>query len=83
MYRALKRNDLAEARAAHDQIVAYLGVIQDFIKDHGRGIFFEAMRFRGLPIKRFPRWDCVPFTEEERDKLKLALEKIGLLPALG
>jgi dihydrodipicolinate synthase/N-acetylneuraminate lyase len=83
MYRALKRNDLAEARAAHDQIVAYLGVIQDFIKDHGRGIFFEAMRFRGLPIKRFPRWDCVPFTDEERDKLKVALEKIRLLPALG
>jgi 4-hydroxy-tetrahydrodipicolinate synthase len=83
MYQALNRNDFAGARTAQDQIVAYLGVVKEFANDHGRGIFFEAMRLRGLPIKRFPRWDCVPFTDDERSRFKVALEKVGLLQALG
>ena len=82
LYQALKRSDFVEAHAAHDQIVAYLGVIQEFIKDHGRGVFFEAMRLRGLPVKRFPRWDVAPFTDQERSQFKEALEKTGLSLAI-
>jgi dihydrodipicolinate synthase/N-acetylneuraminate lyase len=78
LYQALKKNDFAAAHAAHDQIVVLLGVIQEFIKDHGRGIFFEAMRLRGLPVKRFPRWDVVPFTDQERAGFGAALEKAGV-----
>jgi dihydrodipicolinate synthase/N-acetylneuraminate lyase len=78
LYQALKKNDFTAAHAAHDQIVTLLGVIQEFSKDHGRGVFFEAMRLRGLPVKRFPRWDVVPFTDQERGTFKEALEKIGI-----
>jgi len=78
MYQALKRKDIAEAHAALDQIVAYLSVVDQFRGNHGRAVFFEAMRLRGLPIKRFPRWECAPFTDQERRDFKAALEKIGL-----
>jgi 4-hydroxy-tetrahydrodipicolinate synthase len=78
MYQALKKDDLATARAAHDQVVVYGGILEDFRANHGRAVFFEAMRLRGLPIKRFPRWDCAPFAEQERARFKEALEKAGM-----
>jgi dihydrodipicolinate synthase/N-acetylneuraminate lyase len=83
MYQALKKNDIVEAHAVHDQIVAYLGVVDQFRGNHGRAVFFEAMRLRGLPVKRFPRWECFPFTDQERSAFKEALEKIGMPLAIG
>ena len=82
MFRALKNNDLATAHAAHDQIVQVLGAIQPYVGTHGRAVFFEAMRLRGLPVKRFPRWECSPFTDQERREFQAALEKAGITPAL-
>ena len=35
------------------------------------------MQARGLPIEQYPRWPTEPFTDEERQKLHLALEKVG------
>jgi len=36
------------------------------------------MRLRGLPIRRFPRWNCVPFTPQEKEDLKKALGEAGV-----
>ena len=82
LYRALKEGDLIEAQKANHEIVAVLDVIERFTGDHGRAVFFEAMRFRGLPVKRFPRWECVPFTQEERKEFQKALEGVGISPVL-
>ena len=32
---------------------------------------------RGLPVERFPRWECAPFTERDRAELKEGLAKTG------
>ena len=35
------------------------------------------MRMRGLPVERFPRWECAPFTEKDRAELKEGIAKAG------
>ncbi|HXG50961.1 MAG TPA: dihydrodipicolinate synthase family protein [candidate division Zixibacteria bacterium] len=77
LYHALKRGDAAEARRQHDLLARILHVIGRFVRTHGRGVFGEVMRLRGLPVERFPRWECAPFTEAERRSLKESLAEAG------
>jgi dihydrodipicolinate synthase/N-acetylneuraminate lyase len=82
MFQALKKDDLKGAREAHNKITNVLAAIQPFTAAHGKGVFAELMRLRGVPVKRYPRWECQPFTDQERRQLKESLEKVGLEPAL-
>jgi hypothetical protein len=41
------------------------------------------MRMRGLPVPRFPRWDCTPFTDKERQELRQGLIDTGVSLPLG
>jgi dihydrodipicolinate synthase/N-acetylneuraminate lyase len=82
MYQALKAGNLREAQQTHDLLARVLNVIGRFLRTHGRGVFGEIMRMRGLPIERFPRWECAPFTQKDRDELKAGLEKTGVSLAL-
>jgi 4-hydroxy-tetrahydrodipicolinate synthase len=82
MYRALKAGNLQQAQQAHDLLARVLNVIGRFLRTHGRGVFGEIMRMRGLPVERFPRWECAPFTQKDRDELKAGLEKAGVSLAL-
>jgi len=78
MFLALKNNKLEEARKAHDALVPVLQVVSRYLPQHGRATFGEIMRLRGLPVRRFPRWDCLPFTAQEREELKKALLEAGI-----
>lgn len=82
LFRAVKEGKLAEAQTVNHEIVAILDVIQRFTGEHGRAVFLEAMRLRGLPVKRFPRWECLPFTDRERKEFREALEAVGVKAAL-
>lgn len=77
MYEALKAGNLKEAQKQHDLLAALMQVVARFLRTHGRGVFAELMRMRGLPIERFPRWECAPFTERDRAELKEGLAKTG------
>lgn len=77
MWLALKEGRAAEARKAHDRLAAVLQVVARYIGAHGRGVFGEVMRLRGLPVRRFPRWECLPFSGEEREELKRGLTQAG------
>ncbi len=79
MFLALKNNKLEEARKAHDALVPVLQVVSRYLPQHGRATFGEIMRLRGLPVRRFPRWDCLPFTGQEREDLKKALVEAGVV----
>lgn len=78
MYEALKAKNLQEAQKQHDLLAAVLQVVGRFLRTHGRGVFSELMRMRGLPVERFPRWECAPFTEKDRAELKEGLAKTGV-----
>jgi dihydrodipicolinate synthase/N-acetylneuraminate lyase len=78
MFLALKEGNADQARKVHDQLAAILQVIGRYLPEHGRAVFGELMRLRGLPVRRFPRWECVPFTPKEKEELKQALLETGV-----
>ncbi len=78
MYEALKAGNLKEAQKQHDLLAAVLQVVGRFLRTHGRGVFAELMRLRGLRVERFPRWECAPFSEKDRVDLKEGLAKTGI-----
>ncbi|MEX0802209.1 MAG: dihydrodipicolinate synthase family protein [Candidatus Binatia bacterium] len=77
MYEALKAGNLQEAQKQHDLLAAVLQVVGRYLRTHGRGVFGELMRMRGLPCERFPRWETPPFTDKDRADLKESLQKAG------
>ena len=78
MFRALKEGKAEEARKVHDQLAAISQVVGRYLPDHGRGVFGEIMRLRGLPVRRFPRWECLPLTQQQREELKKGLTEAGV-----
>ena len=78
MFLALKEGKTEEARKVHDQLAAVMQVVGRYLPEHGRGVFGEIMRLRGLPVRRFPRWECAPFTAQERDELRKGLLETGI-----
>jgi len=78
LYRALKANDLAAAHAVHDKIAELNLFMEGYSGEHGRAVMFEAMKLRGLPVKKFPRWECKPFTDLERGAFREGIERIGI-----
>lgn len=45
---------------------------------YGRAVQLEAIRLRGLPVKKFPRWTTKAVPPEDIAKLAAALKKAGL-----
>lgn len=78
MFLALKAGKSEEARKVHDQLAAVMQVVGRYLPEHGRGVFGEIMRLRGLPVRRFPRWECAPFTAQEREELRKGLLETGI-----
>jgi dihydrodipicolinate synthase/N-acetylneuraminate lyase len=78
MYEALKAGNHQEAQKQHDLLAALLQVVGRFLRTHGRGVFAELMRLRGLPVERFPRWETPPFTDKDRADLKETVQKAGM-----
>ena len=82
MFRALKEGRLEEARKAHDQLAAIGQVVGRYLPEHGRGVFGEIMRMRGLPVRRFPRWECLPMSRQQKEDLQKGLGEAGVALAL-
>jgi dihydrodipicolinate synthase/N-acetylneuraminate lyase len=77
MYEALKLGDLKGAQKEHDLLTRLMQVVGKYLKTHGRGVFCELMRLRGLAIERFPRWETAPFSEKDKADLKEGLSNAG------
>lgn len=82
LYRALKDGKAEEARKTHDQLATIGQVMARYLPDHGRSVFGEIMRMRGLPVRRFPRWDCLPMSEQQKQELRKGLAEAGVSLAL-
>jgi len=77
MYESLKADDLKAARKEHDLLTRLMQVVGKYLRSHGRGVFCEIMKLRGLPVERFPRWETPPFSDKDKAELKEGLEKAG------
>ena len=51
MYEALKAGNLQAAQKEHDLLTRLMQVVGRFLRTHGRGVFGELMRMRGLPLR--------------------------------
>lgn len=78
MFLSLKGSRSDEAVKAHDQMAKVMQVVSRYLPEHGRGVFGEIMRLRGLPVKRFPRWECAPMDGQKRENLKRGLAEAGI-----
>jgi dihydrodipicolinate synthase/N-acetylneuraminate lyase len=70
MYEALKAGDLKGAQKEHDLLTRLMQVVGKYLKSHGRGVFCELMKLRGLAVERFPRWETPPFSDKDKADLK-------------
>jgi len=78
LYRAFAAGDLTAAQVLHDKIAELNLFMEGYSGEHGRAVMFEAMKLRGLPIKKFPRWECKPFSDREKDTFREGIERIGI-----
>lgn len=78
LYVALKAGRMEEARQCHDRLATIAQVIGRYLPEHGRGVLGEVMRMRGLPIRRFPRWECAPMSAQAKGELARRLVEAGV-----
>ncbi len=69
-------NGVAEAQAKVTQVTQMFISTQ---KKYGRGTIAETFRLRGLPVKRFPRWETAPLPEEAIEGMRAVYREVGVL----
>ena len=70
LWRALERGDYAAAVGLQSRVNALARTVIANIARHGRGTVAETFRLRGIPVKRFPRWDAGPLPPEARAAIR-------------
>lgn len=70
------KEDLVKTVDVQKRTYAFMGVTGPF-RAHGRGTTCELFRARGVPMEQYPRWPTLPFTAEERTRLRDGLERVG------
>lgn len=79
LWRALEKEDYTGAVALQKRVNTVAQIVIGNIKRHGRATVAETFRMRGLPIKRFPKWETKPLTSEVRESMRRELELGGFL----
>jgi dihydrodipicolinate synthase/N-acetylneuraminate lyase len=79
LWQALEKEDYSQAVVLQRRVNAVTQIVIGNIKRHGRATVAETFRLRGLPIKRFPKWETKPFPPEARDTMRRELESGGFL----
>ena len=74
--RAYQSGDLLKTVEMHKRTSEFMSALSPF-REHGRGLFCEVLKARGVAIEQYPRWPTKPFTDDERARLREALLKIG------
>lgn len=77
LYQALDRKDYAQAAELQKKVNTITQIVIANIKRHGRGTVAETFRMRGIPLRRFPRWDTKPLAPEARTALHRDLKAAG------
>ncbi len=76
LWHALDGGDYDKAVDLQRQVNAVTQIVIGNIKRYGRATVADTFRMRGIPIKRFPRWETKPLPPEARDAMHRDL-KIG------
>lgn len=79
LWRALERRELEEALALQLRMNEIRKTLRELRARYGEAVQTEALRLRGLKVKRFPRWTTKPLTPEDREILIQAMRRGGIL----
>ncbi len=79
LWKALDREDYAEAVALQKRVNAAAAIVISNIKRYGRATVAETFRMQGIDVKRHPRWDTTPLSEDARAEMQRALKDGGFL----
>ena len=79
LWQALDGNDYAAAVGLQARVNSLAQTVIANIKRHGRGTVAETFRLRGIPVKRFPRWDTKPLPPEARAAIRRDLAAGGFV----
>jgi len=79
LWHALEQEDYGSAVVLQGQVNTVTQIVIANIKRYGRAAVAETFRMRGLPIKRFPKWETKPLPPEARAVMRQELEREGFL----
>jgi len=79
LYRALEAGDYAKAADLQGKVNAITQMFIATQKRHGRGTIAETFRIRGIPVKRFPRWETAPLPDDAKEAIRRAYRDAGIL----
>ena len=79
LYQALEAKDYAKAADLQGKVNAITQMFIATQKRHGRGTIAETFRIRGIPVKRFPRWETAPLPDDAKKTIRRAYQHVGIL----
>jgi len=79
LYDALVAREYGKAAEAQAKVTQVTQMFISTQKKYGRGTIAETFRLRGLPVKRFPRWETTPLPEEAIAAMRQVYVDVGVL----
>jgi dihydrodipicolinate synthase/N-acetylneuraminate lyase len=78
LWRALEERKLDEALALQTKMNEIRSAMRALRRTYGEAVQREAIRLRGVAVKKFPRWTTRSFSPEDRKVLAQALRNAGV-----
>jgi len=78
LYQALEEKDYAHAAEMQDKVNRITQMFISTQKKFGRGTIAETFRIRGIPVKRFPRWETAPLPQEAVEQMRAVYRAVGI-----
>ena len=79
LYEALIAKEYGKAAEAQAKVTQVTQMFISTQKKYGRGTIAETFRLRGLPVKRFPRWETAPLPGEAIAAMRQVYVDVGVL----
>jgi dihydrodipicolinate synthase/N-acetylneuraminate lyase len=79
LWHALEKEDYRKAVDLQRQVNTVTQIVIGNIQRYGRATVAETFRMRGLPVKRFPKWETKPLPPEARDAMYQDLKRGGFV----
>jgi dihydrodipicolinate synthase/N-acetylneuraminate lyase len=78
LWKAMEDRRLEEAFKLQKQINDLRGNMRKLVRAYGLATHCEAVRLRGFPIKKFPRWTTKAMADSDRELLRQVFRDNGL-----
>lgn len=78
LWQALEETRLEDALKLQKQINDIRGSMRRLVRTYGLAVHCEAVRLRGFPVRKFPRWTTKVISNEDRETLRAVFKENGI-----